>query len=210
MQNNENKSQKTYTQQILHKEFFQARTKSFSFRGRPSNDMQSENADLRSPPCQQKDEQPINEWQRDKVPKKNVKDPTAQRKVDEYPEIAPKTKEYIPKPEPIFVTGIVNITPLRELIVKVVAIDKFTMTTLRSGHIIKLMPVDIETYKTIRDNLIKNNINHYTYELKSERAYRVVIRGLHASENIDMIKEELQAKGRAIRQIVNELHRTTK
>ncbi|CAG4991230.1 unnamed protein product [Parnassius apollo] len=73
---------------------------------------------------------------------------------DEDPEIAPKTKEYIPKPEPIFVTGIVNITPLRELIVKVVAIDKFTMTTLRSGHIIKLMPVDIETYKTIRDNLI--------------------------------------------------------
>ncbi|CAG5030610.1 unnamed protein product [Parnassius apollo] len=84
------------------------------------------------------------------------------------------------------------------------------MTTLRSGHIIKLMPVDIETYKTIRDNLIKNNINHYTYKLKSEKTYRVVIRGLHASENIDMIKEELQAKGHAVRQIVNVLHRTTK
>ncbi|CAG4958623.1 unnamed protein product [Parnassius apollo] len=166
--------------------------------------MQSEDADLRSPPGRTNDQSTNGSETKYQI--KNVKDPTAQRNVDEDPEIAHKTKEYIPKPEPIFVTGIVNITPLRELIVKVEAIDKFTMTTLSSGHIIKLVPVDIETYKTIRDNLIKNNINHYTYKLKSERAYRVVISGLHASENIDMIKEELQA----IRQIVNVLHRTTK
>ncbi|CAG5001833.1 unnamed protein product [Parnassius apollo] len=158
MQNNENKSQKTYTQQILHKEFFQARPRSFSFSGRPSSDMQSEDADLWSPPGQtdifqqQKDEQPINEWQRDKVPNKKRKRPDSPtesvikqkytRQVnykvpvrnqfdilsDEDPEIAPKTKEYIPKPEPIFVTDIVNITPLRELIVivKFIVIDKFT------------------------------------------------------------------------------------
>ncbi|OWR41839.1 hypothetical protein KGM_215125 [Danaus plexippus plexippus] len=45
------------------------------------------------------------------------------------------------------------------------------------------MPADIASYKTIRDNLIKNNIHQYIYKLKSKRAYRVVIRGLHATEN---------------------------
>ncbi|GBP97931.1 RNA-directed DNA polymerase from mobile element jockey [Eumeta japonica] len=56
------------------------------------------------------------------------------------------------------------------------------------------MPTDIETYKAIRDNLIDNSINHYTYKLKSERAYRVVIRGLHATEDTTMIKAELNKR----------------
>lgn len=121
-----------------------------------------------------------------------------------------KNKEYVPKPEPIFVTGIINITPLRDVLNKVASMDKYTLTTLRSGHIIKLMPNDIETYKVVRDTLIENEINHYTYKLKSERAYRVVIRGLHASEDTSVIKSELQAKGHEVRQIVNVLHRVTK
>lgn len=37
-----------------------------------------------------------------------------------------------------------------------------------------------------------------------------MIRGLHATENIELIKEELQTQGHEIRQIVNVLHRATK
>lgn len=247
MENYINKPQKNYTQQLLNKELFQGRPRSLSFSGCSSNVAQPQHVEspgelprssgstenqLDNHPQQQKDEQPSNQWQQDRVPNKKRKlhgSPTesaskktnlhqvnykvpVQNQFDVLSEEVPETtnKEYIPKPEPIFVTGVVNITPLRELIVKVVAIEKFTMTTLRSGHIIKLMPADIDSYKTIRDNLILNNINHYTYKLKSERAYRVVIRGLHATESTDIIKEELQAKGHLVRQIVNVLHRVTK
>ncbi|CAH2100345.1 unnamed protein product [Euphydryas editha] len=128
---------------------------------------------------------------------------------DEQP-ASQKPKEYVPRPEPIFVTGIVTIAPLRDLLQKVTDLNNFTMTTLKSGHIIKLMPKDIDTYKVIRDNLIENNINHFTYKLKSERSYRVVVRGLHASEDISMIKEAIETNGHKVKQIVNVLHRATK
>lgn len=235
MQNKVNETQKTYTQQLFHKGIFQTRPRSSSFSGHPSNYLQSDDATV----CNQtvkvvnSENQSNSEWQRDIVPNKKRKrqdSPTEsankqdKRHVnykvpvhnqfeilsDEEPVTVKENKEYLPRPEPIFITGVVSIIPLRELIVKFVDINKFTMTTLRSGHVIKLMPEDIETYKTIRENLIKNNINHYTYQLKSERAYRIVIKGLHASENIEEIKEELQAKGHAVRQIVNVLHRLTK
>lgn len=41
------------------------------------------------------------------------------------------------------------------------------MTTLRFGHIVKVMPTDVETYKLIRENFIRLNISHYTYKLKN-------------------------------------------
>lgn len=84
------------------------------------------------------------------------------------------------------------------------------MTTLRSGHIIKVMPKDIQTYKTIREHFIANNVSHYTYQLKSEKAYRVVLRGLHASEDTTAITRELEHIGHKVRQIVSIRHRSTK
>ncbi|CAG4982592.1 unnamed protein product [Parnassius apollo] len=92
-------------------------------------------------------------------------------------------KVYVPKPEPIFVTGVINVNSLKDVLNKFLKSDLYLMTTLRSGHVIKIIPKDIQTYKMIRENFIANNISHYTYQLKSERAYRVVLRGLHASEN---------------------------
>lgn len=118
--------------------------------------------------------------------------------------------EYVPKPEPIFVTGVMDVTALKATINKIVDNKSYIMTTLRSGHIIKLMPNDINTYKVIREQFIANNISHYTYKLKSERAYRVVLRGLHATEDTSLIKAELKEQGHEVRQIVNVLHRTTK
>ncbi|GBP27302.1 Probable RNA-directed DNA polymerase from transposon BS [Eumeta japonica] len=46
--------------------------------------------------------------------------------------------------------------------------------------------------------------------LKSERPYRVVLRGLHSSEDTTEIKEILKENGHEVRQIVNVRHRTSK
>ena len=46
--------------------------------------------------------------------------------------------------------------------------------------------------------------------LKSERAFRVVLRGLHSSEDTSCIAEDLMRLGHSVRQIVNVRHRTTK
>lgn len=119
-------------------------------------------------------------------------------------------KVYVPKPEPIFVTGVIKVNSLKDVLNKFVKSELYLMTTLRSGHVIKIIPKDIQTYKTIRENFIANNISHYTYQLKSERAYRVVLRGLHASENTTEISKQLYDIGHEVRQIVNIRHRATK
>ena len=46
--------------------------------------------------------------------------------------------------------------------------------------------------------------------MKQDRAYRVVIRNLHYSIPIDEIKEELQKKGHAVRNILNIRHKVNK
>ncbi|KAJ2938493.1 hypothetical protein O0L34_g12987 [Tuta absoluta] len=116
----------------------------------------------------------------------------------------------IPKPEPIFVTGVNDISVLRNKLQPLVEGNLFTITTLRSGHIVKIMPTNIETYKTIREKFVEDNISHYTYALKSERPYRVVLRGLHSSEETSVISNELKEHGHDVRQVVNARHRKTK
>lgn len=114
------------------------------------------------------------------------------------------------KAEPIFVTGVLNINVLKETLGSITNNQTYSMTTLRNGHTVKIVPTTIETYKLIRSNFTENNISHYTYQLKSERAYRVVLRGLHHSENIEDIEDELTKMGHEARHIVNVLHRKTK
>ncbi|CAG4972039.1 unnamed protein product [Parnassius apollo] len=109
-------------------------------------------------------------------------------------------KVYVPKPEPIFVTGVINVNSLKDVLNKFLNSKLYLMTTLRSGHVIKIIPKDIQTYKMIRENFIANNISHCTYQFKSERAYRVVLRGLHALENTTEISKELYEIGHEVRQ----------
>jgi hypothetical protein len=53
-------------------------------------------------------------------------------------------------------------------------------------------------------------IYHHTYQLKEERAFRIVIRYLHHSTNIEDIKQELAELGHRVRNIINILHKSTK
>jgi hypothetical protein len=56
----------------------------------------------------------------------------------------------------------------------------------------------------------EQHICHHTYQLKEERAYRIVIRYLHHSTNLDDIKQELAELGHTIRNIINVRHKLTK
>lgn len=182
------------------------------------------------------DQQPSASWQKDEVPnnKKKRKGTSPNRyerqpktrnnpysnytvetsnrfealsnSIEENEDIQP-----VPKPQPIFATGIKNITQLRSFLQSLIKNnDQYTLTTMRSGHIVKISPSDIETYKAIRNLFLERNISHYTYQLKHERAYRVFLRGMHHSENIEMIKDEIEKHGHTVRNIVNIRHRATK
>ena len=54
------------------------------------------------------------------------------------------------------------------------------------------------------------NIYYHTYQLKEERAFRVVIKHLHYSTDLDDITTELGALGHTVRNIINVQNRLTK
>lgn len=117
--------------------------------------------------------------------------------------------EKIPKPPPIFIYGVVNfssmVTKLRDVIE-----DEQYVTKSMADNTIKINTNTPESYRKLVKFLNENNIVHHTYQPKEERAYRVVIKHLHHSLNTNDIKEELQALGHKVRNIINAKHRQTK
>jgi len=53
-------------------------------------------------------------------------------------------------------------------------------------------------------------VQYHTYQLKDDRAFRVVIKNLHFSTNLDEIKSDEESKGHVVRNISNIKSRATK
>ena len=58
--------------------------------------------------------------------------------------------------------------------------------------------------------LKEKNIIHHTYQLKQKRSFRVEIRHLHHSVDIEEVKSELLDKGFEVRNMINIRHKITK
>jgi len=67
-----------------------------------------------------------------------------------------------------------------------------------------------ETYRKLVKYFKENNIFYYTYQLKAERAYRIVTKYLHHSRDTEDIRQELFELGHNVRNTINVQHRTTK
>ena len=58
-----------------------------------------------------------------------------------------------------------------------------------ANSVIKINCVTPETYRKLVKNFKENNIFYHTYQLKEERAYRIVIKYLHYSTDTEDIKQ---------------------
>ena len=58
--------------------------------------------------------------------------------------------------------------------------------------------------------ILKRKKYHHSYQLKQDRTFRVVIRNLHHSINLEDAKFELNEKGFDVQNMTNIKHRTTK
>jgi hypothetical protein len=67
-----------------------------------------------------------------------------------------------------------------------------------------------EIYRKLVVFLKENNRIRHTYQLKKERAYRVVIKYLHHSVSTKEIENQLTQMGHKVRNVINERHRVTK
>jgi hypothetical protein len=82
-------------------------------------------------------------------------------------------------------------------------------TKITTNSVIKLNCTTPDTYRNLIKLFKENEIFYQAYQLKEERAYRIVLKYLHHSTDVEDICEELFDLGHANRNIVNVQHRIT-
>jgi hypothetical protein len=114
-----------------------------------------------------------------------------------------------PKPPPIYIYGVTDFQAMLSNLAKVTESETYIAKAL-PNNTIKIMPNTPETYRRLIQHVREENIIHHTYQMKQERAYRVVIRDLHHSIPIPDITEDLNKKGHKVRNMMNVKHRVSK
>ena len=138
----------------------------------------------------------------------NRYDILSQEKQQEEMEIIPQPHPNH-KPPPIFIHGVINYDEMTKHI-REIAEDEQHHTKSLANDVIKLNCTTPETYRKIIKHFKENNTYYHTYQLKEERAYRVVIRYLHHSTDINELRQELAELGHKARNIVNARNRITR
>lgn len=113
------------------------------------------------------------------------------------------------KPPPIFIPDVGNIGKMVTSISKVIDNNHFSYKSLRDGQV-RLVIKTVESYRKVVKFLETTKKSFHTYQLKQERAYRVVIKGLHHTTPINDIKAELLLLGHQVRSVRNVISRVTK
>jgi hypothetical protein len=83
-------------------------------------------------------------------------------------------------------------------------------TSTTPENTVKIIIKTVESYRKLVHHLREEGIVYHTYQLKEDRAYRIVIGELHPSIQTEEIKEELSSKGHKVRNLANVKHRLTK
>jgi len=111
------------------------------------------------------------------------------------------TQQTTPRAPPIFVAGVQNIQPLKELLVTI-AREKFEFKVLQDNQV-KIQPKSSDKYTTIIKALAEKRTEFHTYQQKADRNFRTVLRGLHYSTDIQDIKSEIESLGHTVMNIYN-------
>lgn len=113
-----------------------------------------------------------------------------------------------PRVPPIFVSGVQNIKPLTDVLNKT-AKNKYTLKILHNEEV-KISVENSESYNLIITELQNRGTLFYTFQKKEDKPYRVVLKNLHPSVDINELKSEIEFMGHKVIRISNVKHRTTK
>lgn len=114
-----------------------------------------------------------------------------------------------PQPPPIFIPNVASIEKMVKNLIKILDSKDFNYKSLRDGQV-RLSIKSIDSYRKIVKHFEASNIAYHTYQLKQERAFSVVIKGLHHTTPIEDIKACLLSLGHQVRSIRNAKSRVTK
>ena len=107
----------------------------------------------------------------------------------------------IVKPPPIYVDAKI-IDPLIELLNNTAGKDNYVIKQIKIDQV-KVQTNTPDTFRKVTRSLRDKNAGYHTYQLKTNKSYKAVIRRLHPKTNTDNISEELAKIGHQIRSINN-------
>ena len=121
----------------------------------------------------------------------------------------PEPQEFSePEPPPIFISKIDNFVTFGQEIAGLIGQTNFRCFSRVND--IKINTNSRENYKTLINYFTSKNYDFHCYQLRQEKPYRVVLRGLHSSTPISFIKSGLEEIGHNVRHISCVLHPTEK
>ncbi|KAE9529799.1 hypothetical protein AGLY_011895 [Aphis glycines] len=89
-----------------------------------------------------------------------------------------------------------------------IGVDNFYCKS--SSDRLKTQTATPESYRSLVHLLKEQDAQYHTYQLKEDKPTRAVIRNIHPSTSLELIKSELELRLFEVRQVTNVLHKTTK
>jgi len=129
-------------------------------------------------------------------------------KMDQEPENLENSSAPTKPPPPIFIRVVNDYKAFCDNIKQLTKGSPFVCKSSITG--IKLSTSSPDSYRSVIKFLQSNKAAFHTYQLKQDRAFRIVIRNLHHSTPIKEIEKELSALGHMPRNVTNVLHIVTK
>lgn len=112
------------------------------------------------------------------------------------------------KPPPIFVKGVKDFPALCTALIELIGVDNFICKSLTNS--LKIQTSDPNAYRALVHFLKSGKVQYHTYQLKEDKPLRIVIRNLHPSTPLNLIKDELEVRLYEVRQVTNVLHKVNK
>jgi hypothetical protein len=106
------------------------------------------------------------------------------------------------------VSGVKNIKPPVELL-NAIAQHKYKLKTLYNSQV-KVQPLESSAYTTIIKAITEKQTEFHTYKPRNERGFRVALKNIHPTTELNEIKLSLQEKGYEVTNIWNVKQRVTK
>ena len=117
------------------------------------------------------------------------------------------TQNTAPKPPPIFISGVTNIKPLIDLL-NALTPNKYLVKTLPNDQV-KVQPTESTIYTANIKALMDKNTEFHTYKPRKDRSFRVVLKNIHPSTDVNDIKQALKDEGHEVTNIWNVKQRNT-
>ena len=112
------------------------------------------------------------------------------------------------RPPAFYISGHVDsVEAMTTAFVKIAGQSSFTYRCV--GDNIKINATSVQSYKMLTKYCKDHNMHYYTHQLKTDRAFKVILKNLHHSFPVSSLTDEIQAKGHTVRRINNMWNKRT-